>query len=172
MRQDFLQEVNLNLLIIFVKISAGSSSGSAVALCADLTPVALGTETTGSCIYPASVCGVYGMKLGHKTAPSEGIFSISDSYDAIGPMVKDPRDLVDLVEALEGKPHAAANLEQVQDGKEFEGFSIGVVSSTWEVHESIVKGKWGDDDVVSLANACEPATFANEYSDCNLRGRS
>jgi Asp-tRNA(Asn)/Glu-tRNA(Gln) amidotransferase A subunit family amidase len=62
----------------------GSSSGSAAAVAAGMVPVALGTQTNGSVIRPASFCGVYGFKPSRGLLPRTGVLDQSPSLDEIG----------------------------------------------------------------------------------------
>src|SRR6185436_2432385 len=51
----------------------GSSSGSAAAVAASMVPLALGSQTNGSVIRPAAICGVYGYKPTHGLIPRSGV---------------------------------------------------------------------------------------------------
>lgn len=62
----------------------GSSSGSAAGVAAGFFPLALGTQTVGSVIRPASFCGVVGMKPSLGRIPAEGLVFFSRSVDHIG----------------------------------------------------------------------------------------
>ncbi|HEX4598695.1 MAG TPA: amidase [Burkholderiaceae bacterium] len=62
----------------------GSSSGSAAAVAAALAPLALGTQTAGSVIRPASFCGVIGYKPSARLVPRSGVKVISDTLDEVG----------------------------------------------------------------------------------------
>jgi len=62
----------------------GSSSGSAAAVAAGLAPLALGTQTAGSVIRPASFCGVVGYKPSTRRVPRAGVKLISDTLDEVG----------------------------------------------------------------------------------------
>ena len=62
----------------------GSSSGSAAAVAAGMTPTALGTQTAGSIVRPASYCGVYGFKPSHAALNIGGIHPLSNSHDTLG----------------------------------------------------------------------------------------
>ena len=66
--------------------TSGSSSGSAAAVAAGLSPVAVGTETNGSIVSPASVCGVVGLKPTVGLISRAGIVPISGVQDTAGPM--------------------------------------------------------------------------------------
>lgn len=62
----------------------GSSSGSASAVSAGLTPLAIGTQTIGSIIRPAAFCGVVGFKPSQSRIPVDGIVHLAPSIDQIG----------------------------------------------------------------------------------------
>jgi len=62
----------------------GSSSGSAAAVAAGLAPLALGTQTAGSVIRPASFCGVVGFKSSPRRMPRTGVKVNSDTLDEVG----------------------------------------------------------------------------------------
>ncbi|QYK50252.1 MAG: amidase [Anaerolineales bacterium] len=62
----------------------GSSSGSAAAVAAGLVDLALGTQTIGSVIRPASFCGVVGYKPSHGRISAEGVIPLAPSLDHVG----------------------------------------------------------------------------------------
>lgn len=62
----------------------GSSSGSATAVAAGMTPLAVGTQTNGSVIRPASFCGVFGYKPTHGLIGRSGILRQSAPLDTVG----------------------------------------------------------------------------------------
>ena len=62
----------------------GSSSGSAAAVAAGMVPFALGTQTTGSVLRPASYCGVYGFKPSFGDVSRSGVFECVSSFDTVG----------------------------------------------------------------------------------------
>lgn len=78
----------------------GSSSGSAAAVAAEMVPLALGSQTTGSTIRPASYCGVYGMKPTHGLIPRHGMFQLSRTLDHVGLFARSVEDIGLLLEAL------------------------------------------------------------------------
>ena len=80
----------------------GSSSGSAVAVAANLCLAAVGTETDGSIICPASSNGVVGIKPTVGLVSRSGIIPIAHSQDTAGPMARTVRDAAILLGALAG----------------------------------------------------------------------
>jgi amidase len=81
---------------------SGSSSGSAVAVAANLCVAAVGTETNGSIVSPASVGGVVGVKPTVGLASRTGIIPIAASFDTAGPMTRTVRDAALVLAALAG----------------------------------------------------------------------
>ena len=67
----------------------GSSSGSAAAVAAGLCPLALGTQTGGSVIRPASFCGIVGLKPSFGRIPRDGVLERSESADHVGTFTQD-----------------------------------------------------------------------------------
>src|SRR5438445_3971502 len=78
----------------------GSSSGSAAAVGANMVPLALGSQTTGSTIRPASFCGVWGFKPTHGLIPRPGMFMLSRTCDHVGLFARTVEDLALLAEPL------------------------------------------------------------------------
>jgi amidase len=80
----------------------GSSSGSAVSVAANLTSVAIGTETDGSVVCPASYNGVVGIKPTLGLVSRSGIIPLAHSQDTAGPMGRTVRDTALLLTAMTG----------------------------------------------------------------------
>ena len=74
----------------------GSSTGSAVSIAAGYTPLAIGSETYGSIIEPASRAGLYALKPTVGQITSTGLWTVSSTCDSLGPMAKSSHDLVEL----------------------------------------------------------------------------
>ena len=117
----------------------GSSSGSAVAVAANLTTVAVGTETNGSVICPSGINGIVGIKPTLGLVSRSGIIPIAHSQDTAGPMARTVRDAAILLSAMTGtdpedpataevpgtRPDYAANLA----ADALHGRRIGVIRS-------------------------------------------
>ena len=80
----------------------GSSSGSAVAVAANLASVALGTETDGSILCPSSVNGVVGIKTTLGLISRDGLVPVAHSQDTIGPIARTVTDAAILLGAIVG----------------------------------------------------------------------
>ena len=78
----------------------GSSSGSAAAVAADMVRVALGTQTAGSVIRPASFCGVVGFKPTFGWVSVRGVHPVAPSLDTVGYFARTVADIADLHTAL------------------------------------------------------------------------
>lgn len=84
------------------RISGGSSSGSAAAVCAGLCHFALATDTGGSARLPAALCGVVGIKPTYGRISTRGIFPASTTFDTAGIITKSVRDNALVLNALAG----------------------------------------------------------------------
>ncbi|SDI24139.1 amidase [Alloyangia pacifica] len=80
----------------------GSSSGSAAAVADGMVPLAIGTQTGGSVIRPASFCGVTGFKPSFGAIPRRGVLRQSQSLDTVGVFARDPAGAAMLAETLYG----------------------------------------------------------------------
>jgi Asp-tRNA(Asn)/Glu-tRNA(Gln) amidotransferase A subunit family amidase len=82
----------------------GSSSGSAAAVADSMVPLALGSQTAGSIIRPASFCGVVGYKPTHGQFAVAGIKALSQTLDTLGGMARSVADVALLRAAFVGGP--------------------------------------------------------------------
>ncbi len=82
------------------KSPCGSSSGSGVSVAANLTLLAIGTETDGSVTCPAAMNGIVGIKPSVGTVSRDGIIPISHTQDTAGPMARTVADAVVLLQAM------------------------------------------------------------------------
>jgi amidase len=82
--------------------TSGSSSGSGAAMAASLATLAIGTETDGSIVSPASTCGIVGIKPTLGLVSRSGIIPIAHSQDTAGPMTRSVADAALLLAALCG----------------------------------------------------------------------
>jgi amidase len=85
------------------RTASGSSSGSAVAVAAGLCALAVGTETDGSIVSPASCNGIVGIKPTVGLVSRDGIIPISHTQDTAGPMARTVTDAALLLSVLAGR---------------------------------------------------------------------
>jgi Asp-tRNA(Asn)/Glu-tRNA(Gln) amidotransferase A subunit family amidase len=82
----------------------GSSSGSAAAVAAGMIPLALGTQTGGSVIRPASFCGVAAIKPSYRLLPTVGVKCYSWTLDTVGLFAAGVEDLAQGLSAITNRP--------------------------------------------------------------------
>jgi amidase len=115
----------------------GSSSGSAVAVSANLCSVAVGTETDGSIVCPASANGIVGLKPTVGLVSRAGIIPISHTQDTAGPLCRTVADAAALLSAMAGADprdaatrasagHTEADYTKFLDRSGLKGLRIGV----------------------------------------------
>src|SRR4051795_10800073 len=86
----------------------GSSSGSAAAVGAGMIPLALGTQTGGSVIRPASFCGVAAIKPSFRLLPTVGVKCFSWTLDTVGLFAAGVKDLAHGLSAMTNRPELLA----------------------------------------------------------------
>lgn len=84
-------------------IPGTSSSGSAAAVASYMVPAAIGSQTAGSIIRPASYCGVYGFKPSFGVVPRTAMLKTTDSLDTVGWVARNVDDLALMFETLRVK---------------------------------------------------------------------
>lgn len=126
----------------------GSSSGSGVAVSANLCAVAIGTETNGSISCPSSINGVVGIKPTVGLWSRSGIIPISKTQDTAGPMARTVKDAAILLGALTGIDSADESTEasrgksyadytQFLKATDLKGKRLGVEKSFLRVNENV-----------------------------------
>jgi len=78
----------------------GSSSGSAAAVAAEMVPFAIGTQTQGSILRPASYCGITGFKPTYGVLPLDGVLPVAPTLDTLGLFTRTPSEMVGLWHAM------------------------------------------------------------------------
>jgi Asp-tRNA(Asn)/Glu-tRNA(Gln) amidotransferase A subunit family amidase len=80
----------------------GSSSGTAAAVAAQMVPLAIGSQTNGSIIRPASFCGVFAIKPSHGLVSRGGVLPLSRTLDHMGPFARSVEDLALTLDVIAG----------------------------------------------------------------------
>lgn len=128
--------------------TSGSSSGSVVAVSANLSAVAVGTETDGSIVSPSSLNGIVGIKPTVGLVSRTGVIPISHSQDTAGPMGRTVRDAATLLGALVGvdpedkasrrsKGKFFTDYTRFLDATGLKGARIGVARNYFGFHEGV-----------------------------------
>jgi amidase len=95
----------------------GSSSGSGSSVAANLTSLAIGTETDGSIICPSATCGIVGIKPTLGLVSRSGIIPIAHSQDTAGPMTRTVADAAILLGILVGADKTDSITSQASKGQ-------------------------------------------------------
>ena len=120
----------------------GSSSGSGIAVAANLCAAAVGTETDGSVVCPSSANGIVGIKPTLGLLSRSGIIPIAHSQDTAGPMARTVRDAAILLGAMAGEDtddaatagssaRSSADYTKFLDANGLRGARIGVVRTKY-----------------------------------------
>lgn len=125
--------------------AGGSSSGSGAAVAAGLIPFAVGTETDGSIVCPASLNGVVGIKPTVGSVSTTGVVPVSLSQDVPGPLARSVEDAAMLLEVLSGQ----TGLVDLCNNDE--PLRIGVVRAWLTSHDGA--NELFEDCLAKLANA-------------------
>ncbi|MBS1819964.1 MAG: Asp-tRNA(Asn)/Glu-tRNA(Gln) amidotransferase subunit GatA [Acidobacteria bacterium] len=124
------------------RIPGGSSGGSAVAVAAGMSPLALGSDTGGSIRQPAALCGLVGLKPTYGRVSRYGLLAFASSLDQVGPFTRTVEDAAIALSVLAGHDPADATSapEPVADyvaalGRSATGLRIGVPRTL--VHQGV-----------------------------------
>ncbi len=126
------------------KVAGGSSGGSAAAVADNLCIYAIAEDTGGSIRYPASLCGVVGMRPSYGRNSRYGIMPMASSLDTVGPMTKTVEDMAIVMREIAGRderdattvsdavPNYSEEIKKLGD-KEIRKLRIGIPKEYFEV---------------------------------------
>jgi amidase len=147
-----------------IVLPGGSSAGSAVAVAAGLCAAAIGTETSGSLLYPASMNGLVTVKPTVGLVSCAGVVPIAHSQDTVGPMTRTVRDAAMLLNVMAAKdPRDPATRRQRRPADYTEGLTkdamkgarIGVPSEASDPLNDRFYGKLPPRSAKVMADAIE-----------------
>ncbi len=140
------------------RVPGGSSGGSAAAVAAGFSPLALGSDTGGSIRQPAALCGVVGMKPTYGAVSRYGLVAFASSLDQIGPLAGSVTDAATLYDVIAGHDPldstsipGPARIVMPTLSEGVEGLRIGIIS---EMRPGI------DPDVLARLDAAADALTA------------
>lgn len=115
------------------RVAGGSSGGSAAAVAADLNVFAIGEDTGGSIRYPASFCGITGLKVSYGRTSRYGAMPMASSLDTVGPFAHSAEDIAIIMQHIAGydpldatTAHAAVPQYRTEITKSIKGLKIGI----------------------------------------------
>jgi Asp-tRNA(Asn)/Glu-tRNA(Gln) amidotransferase A subunit family amidase len=134
--------------------SSGSSAGSASATAAGLVAFAIGTETLGSIISPATRCGVSGLRPSYGVVSRHGAMALSWSMDKIGPICRSAFDAALVYDAIRGEDpndkSATASVFNYSAKTDIKKLKVGYLKSLFE---SNYPGKENDQKALETLRA-------------------
>jgi len=158
----------------------GSSSGSAAAVAAGMVPLALGTQTVGSVVRPASFCGIVGFKPTFGAVPRRGVLSQAPSLDTVGVFARSVDAAALLADSLFGydpadsatSPAPAPRLWETASARPAARPAFAFVRQpAWDAADPEMQEGFGE-LVEALGEDCDevdlPAHFAEAMKLCEL----
>lgn len=126
--------------------SSGSSAGSASATVAGLVPFAIGTETWGSIVSPATTCGATGLRPTFGSISRSGAMALSYSLDKVGPICRSANDAAIVFHYLhgtDGKDLAAVNMPfNYQANRSIKGMKIAYAKNYFDKITDTTRNEW------------------------------
>src|SRR5918998_3058845 len=154
------------------RMSGGSSGGSAVAVSAGMTPVSIGTDTSGSIRVPSSFCGLFGLKPTYGRVSKYGVQELAPSIDHIGPIARSAWDIAAVLQTIAGYDELDSSTQDVSvpnyieilsaekqiDGTAANNFKLGIPSEFFfDVIDS--KAMSAFENFIIRLQGCNVSTF-------------
>lgn len=134
-------------------VVGGSSSGSAVAVAAQMAYGSLGTDTAGSVRIPAATCGVLGLKITHGLIATDGVYPLAPSLDSVGLLTRSAADAMQILQAVAGsdqpRPLALASAR------------VKAWIPDADLHDSVARA------LEAFADACQAVTRIRQWKGHN-----
>lgn len=149
----------------------GSSSGSAAAVAAGMVPLAIGSQTNGSVIRPASFCGVVGFKPTHGLISRAGALSLSRNLDHVGVFARSLEDAALIADCLIGydpedpdtRPSPAPQLRKIAiQTPPIEPRFAFIKTAVWDQADQATQDAF--EELASfLGGSCDEITLPSEF---------
>ncbi|KAJ6437212.1 amidase [Purpureocillium lavendulum] len=158
----YVRQIEENETILGHSAPGGSSTGSAVAVSAGFSPLAMGTETIGSIITPSSRNGLYALKPTIGVQDASGLYTMTDFYDSPGPMAKCAADVRALTSILLRRDFSSSNMGS------WAGLSVGFVDQKlWTLPAELCRPHEGTEE--QLAEDYVKVIEALKKHGCSLK---
>lgn len=151
----------------------GSSSGSAAAVACGMVPLAIGSQTNGSVIRPASFCGVVGFKPTHGRISRHGVLALSRNLDHVGILARSVEDAALISDCLVGfdpndpdtTPMAAPQMQKItlQEPPVEPTFAF-IKTAVWDKADTSTQEAF-EELVEFLGPNCDEVTLPEEFDD-------
>jgi amidase len=126
----------------------GSSSGSGVAVAANMSAIAVGSDTGGSIVWPASANNCVGLRPTQGLISRAGVIPLSETQDTVGPMTRTVRDTAIMLAVMAGADpddaitstgtgHTEKDYTQFLDPKGLRGVRLVVAREYWGIHHRL-----------------------------------
>lgn len=126
-------------------VAGGSSGGSAAAVAASMSPLALGSDTGGSVRQPASFCGLVGMKPTYGRVPRYGLVAFASSLDQIGVISSSVEDNATVLGVISGRDARDSTTADIPSGLEGVSKKEGVRGLSVAIPRELISSEVSDE---------------------------